>query len=142
MRLAGTRSEQFSVTTPAPTCPTVARSVLIEDVATGERCRFACDWPIEVGQPVVIDGRRRITAGQSPRDGVERSGRATLGRMSDHADLAESFLALVDEAFRRLLDGPDAHLHVTGFAEGDVAFVFTRDGLEVRRQTEAYGLEN
>jgi hypothetical protein len=31
--------------------------------------------------------------------------------------------------FRRLLDEPDAHLHVTGFAEGDVAFVLTRDGL-------------
>jgi hypothetical protein len=35
----------------------------------------------------------------------------------------DSFLALVDESFRRLLDEPDAHLHVTGLAEGDVVFV-------------------
>ena len=40
--------------------------------------------------------------------------------MADSDDLADSFLALVDEAFRRLLDESDAHLHVTGFAEGDV----------------------
>ena len=57
-------------------------------------------------------------------------------------DLNDSFLAVVDEAFRRLLDEPDAHLHVTGFAEGDVAFVLTRDGLEVRRRAEVYGSEN
>jgi hypothetical protein len=30
--------------------------------------------------------------------------------MADRDDLTDSFLALVDEAFRRLLDGPDAHL--------------------------------
>ena len=54
----------------------------------------------------------------------------------------DSFLALVDEAFRRLIDEPDAHLHVTGFAEGDVAFVLTRDGLDVRRRGEVYGSEN
>jgi quercetin dioxygenase-like cupin family protein len=41
-------------------------------------------------------------------------------------------LTLVDEAFRRLLDEPDAHLHVTGFAAGDVAFMLTRDGLVVQ----------
>jgi hypothetical protein len=28
---------------------------------------------------------------------------------------------------------------VAGFAEGDVAFVFTRDGLEVQRRAEVYG---
>ena len=50
--------------------------------------------------------------------------------------------ALVDEAFRHLMDEPDARLHVTGFAEGDVAFVLTRDGLEVRRRAEVYGSEN
>jgi hypothetical protein len=38
-----------------------------------------------------------------------------------------------DETFRHLMDEPDAHLHVTGFAEGDVAFVLTRDGLEARK---------
>jgi hypothetical protein len=54
--------------------------------------------------------------------------------MADRDDLADSFLALVDEAFRRLMDEPDAHLHVSGFAEGDVAFVLTREGLEVRRR--------
>ena len=48
--------------------------------------------------------------------------------MADRDDLADSFLALVDETFRRLLDEPDAHLHVTGIAEGDVAFALTRDG--------------
>jgi len=42
----------------------------------------------------------------------------------------------VDEAFRRLIDGPDAHLHVTGTAEGAVALVLTRNGLEVRRRAE------
>jgi hypothetical protein len=62
--------------------------------------------------------------------------------MAEPDELAESFLALVDEAFRRLLDEPDAHLHVSGFAEGDVAFVLTRDGLEVRRRAEVYGREN
>ena len=62
--------------------------------------------------------------------------------MADRDDLADSFLALVGEAFRRLLDEADAHLHVTGFAEGEVAFVLTRDGLEVRRQAEVYGSEN
>ena len=54
----------------------------------------------------------------------------------------DSFLALVDEAFSRLMDEPVAYLHVAGFAEGDVAFVLTRDGLEVRRQAEVYGSEN
>ena len=62
--------------------------------------------------------------------------------MPDRDDLADSFLTLVDEAFRHLMDEPDAHLHVTGFAEGDVAFVLTRDGLEVRRRAEVYGSEN
>jgi hypothetical protein len=51
-------------------------------------------------------------------------------------------VALVDEAFGRLMDEPDAFLHVTGFAEGDVAFVLTRDGLEVRRRAEVYGSDN
>ena len=32
--------------------------------------------------------------------------------------------------------------HVRGFAEGDVAFVLTRDGLEARRRAEVYGSEN
>ena len=36
--------------------------------------------------------------------------------MADSDDTVDSFLALVDEAFRRLLDEPDAYLHVTGFA--------------------------
>jgi hypothetical protein len=31
---------------------------------------------------------------------------------------------------------------VSGFAEGEVAFVLTRDGLEVRRRAEVYGSEN
>jgi hypothetical protein len=31
---------------------------------------------------------------------------------------------------------------VSGFAEGNVAFVLTRDGLEVRRRAEVYGSEN
>jgi outer membrane protein OmpA-like peptidoglycan-associated protein len=38
--------------------------------------------------------------------------------MADRDDLSESFLALVDEAFGRLLDEPDAHVHVSGFTEG------------------------
>jgi hypothetical protein len=54
-------------------------------------------------------------------------------------DLTASFLALVDDAFHRLLNEPDAHLHVSGFAEGDVAFVLTRNGLEARRRAEVYG---
>ena len=62
--------------------------------------------------------------------------------MADRDDLNESFLALVDKAFRRLMDESDAYLHVTGFAEGDVAFVLTRDGLGVRRRAEVYGSEN
>jgi hypothetical protein len=62
--------------------------------------------------------------------------------MADRDDLSDSFLALVDEAFHRLLDEPDAQLHVSGFAEGDVAFVLTRDGLDVRRRAEVYGSEN
>ena len=36
--------------------------------------------------------------------------------MADCDDLTEPFLAVVDEAFSRLLDEPDAHLHVNGFA--------------------------
>ena len=39
-------------------------------------------------------------------------------------------------------DEPGAFLHVSGFAEGDVAFVLTRDGLEVRRRAEVYGSDN
>jgi hypothetical protein len=35
--------------------------------------------------------------------------------MADRDDLTDSFLALVDDASRRLLDEPGAHLHVTGF---------------------------
>jgi hypothetical protein len=62
--------------------------------------------------------------------------------MADRDDLSASFLALVDEAFRRLLDEPDAFLHVTGFTAGEVAFVLTRDGLEVRRRAEVYGSAN
>ena len=62
--------------------------------------------------------------------------------MADRDDLNDSLLTLVDEAFCRLLDESDAHLHVTGFAEGDVAFVLTRDGLEVRRRAEVYGSKN
>ena len=48
--------------------------------------------------------------------------------MTDRHDLTASFLALVDEAFRRLMDEPDAHLQVTVFAEGEAAFVPTRVG--------------
>jgi hypothetical protein len=48
--------------------------------------------------------------------------------MADRDDLTDSFLALVDEAFRRLMDEPNAHLHVSGFAAGDVAIVLTREG--------------
>jgi len=62
--------------------------------------------------------------------------------MADRDDFTASFLAMVDEAFGRLMDEPDAHLHVAGFAEGDVAFVLTTDGLEVRRRAEVYGSEN
>ena len=62
--------------------------------------------------------------------------------MADRDDLTDSFLALVDEAFGRLMDEPDAHRHVSGFAEGDVAFVLTRDGLEVRRRVDVYGSDN
>jgi hypothetical protein len=62
--------------------------------------------------------------------------------MDDRDDLTAFFLALVDDAFRRPLDEPDAHLHVTGFAEGDMAFVLTRDGLEARRRAEVHGSEN
>jgi len=40
------------------------------------------------------------------------------------------------------MDEPDAHLHVTGFAEGDVAFVLTRDGSQVRGRAEVYEAEN
>ena len=54
----------------------------------------------------------------------------------------ESFLALIEDAFRRLLEEPEAREHVAGFASGDVAFVVTRDGLEVRRRTELYGSQN
>jgi hypothetical protein len=61
---------------------------------------------------------------------------------NDCDDLTDSFLALVDEAFRRLLDEPDAHLHVAGSTEGDAAFVLTRDGLEARRRAEVHGSEN
>jgi hypothetical protein len=45
-------------------------------------------------------------------------------------------------SFRRLVDESDAHLHVTGFTAGEVAFVLTRDGLEVRRRAEVHGSEN
>jgi hypothetical protein len=31
---------------------------------------------------------------------------------------------------------------MAGFASGDVAFVVTRDGLEVRGRTELYGSQN
>ena len=54
-------------------------------------------------------------------------------------DLTDSFLALVDEAFRRLLNQPEAMDHMRGFADEDVVFVLTRDGLEVRRRVEVYG---
>ena len=62
--------------------------------------------------------------------------------MPDPDDPTAAFLALVDEAFRRLLAEPEAMKHVRGFAEGDVAFVLTRDGLEVRRRAEVYGSGN
>ena len=54
----------------------------------------------------------------------------------------EGFLALIEDAFQRLLEEPEARDRVAGFASGDVAFVVTRDGLEVRRRTELYGSEN
>jgi hypothetical protein len=38
--------------------------------------------------------------------------------MDDRDGLTESFLALVDGAFCRLLSQPDAPEHVRGFAEG------------------------
>jgi hypothetical protein len=50
--------------------------------------------------------------------------------MVDRDELPQSFLALVDEAFRRLVDEPDAHPDVTWFPAGAVAFVLARDGLE------------
>ncbi len=53
----------------------------------------------------------------------------------------ETFLALIEDAFRRLLEEPEARDHVAGFASGDVAFVVTRDGLEVRA-TGTYGSRN
>jgi hypothetical protein len=53
--------------------------------------------------------------------------------MADRGDLSASFLALVDEAFGRLMDEPEAFLHVTGIAEGDVAFVLTGRGVRHRR---------
>jgi hypothetical protein len=40
------------------------------------------------------------------------------------------------------LDDPDAHLHVTGFAAGDVTVRVDPDGLEARRRGEVYGSEN
>jgi hypothetical protein len=76
--------------------------------------------------------------------------RASPARVRDHDDrgkgqlrddLTASFLALVDETFRSLLDEPDAHLHVCGSTRG-LAFVFTRDGLEARRQAEVFGAGN
>ena len=88
------------------------------------------------GSPLTShQGRAGHPAGSSTRDGRH-------GAPADRDDPSASFLALVDEAFRRLLDEPDAHLHVTGFAEGNVAFMLTRDGLEVRRRAEVYGSEN
>lgn len=62
------------------------------------------------------------------------------GALDDPAN--ETFLALITEAFERLLEEPEAREHVAGFAAGDVAFVVTRDGLEVRRRTELYGSQN
>lgn len=53
----------------------------------------------------------------------------------------ETFLALIEDAFRRLLQEPEAR-DVTGFAAGDVALKVTRDGVEVRRRTELYGSQN
>ena len=45
-------------------------AVQIEDFATGERCLFACGWPIEVGQHVVVDGRRwAVVPGDEPLTG-------------------------------------------------------------------------
>lgn len=54
----------------------------------------------------------------------------------------ETLLALVRDAFERLLEQPEAQDHVAGFASGDVAFVVTRDGVEVRRRSELYGSQN
>jgi hypothetical protein len=42
------------------------------------------------------------------------------------------------DAFRRSLDEPDAHLHVTGFTDRSVVLVLTRDGLEARRRAEVW----
>jgi hypothetical protein len=65
----------------------------------------------------------------------------TLWGVADCDDFSAAFLALVDEAFRHLLDQPDAHLHVTGFAEG--AGVRAEPGRsELRRRAEVYGSES
>ena len=53
-----------------------------------------------------------------------------------------TFLALIEDAFARLLDEPEAREHLDGFAAGDVAFVLIRDGVEVRRRSELYGSQN
>jgi hypothetical protein len=65
-----------------------------------------------------------------------------MTQMAERVDITDSFPAQVDESFRRPLDEPEAHLHVTGFVEGDVAFVSTRDGLDVRRWAEVHGSES
>jgi hypothetical protein len=45
--------------------------VLVEDVATGERQRVACDLPIKVGQEVVVQGRRwRVVKVLDPANGL------------------------------------------------------------------------
>jgi hypothetical protein len=95
--------------------------------------------PRSTATGAVAQQRFSLTA-VSPPSAARYAPRCDSGPMAD--ELADSFLALVDEAFRRLLDEPDADLHVTGFAEGEVAFVLTRDGLEVRRRGEVYGSEN
>lgn len=61
--------------------------------------------------------------------------------MSDPSP-SDALLDLVNDAFKRLLAGPDADHHVAGFAQGDAAFVLTRDGLEVRRTIDIYGSPN
>lgn len=52
--------------------------------------------------------------------------RASLRESTSGSPSNETFLALIEDAFRRLLEEPEARDHVTGFASGDVAFVATR----------------
>ena len=95
-------------------------------------------------QSSAADPRTRVRG--SPSGG--RNGSALWCRSRDQSDCSGSLraedpedptgsavLALVEDAFARLLDEPETREHVAGFASGDVAFVVTRDGVEVRRRT-------